>query len=832
MKASLAPLVSVGRSRAFRGLFTPHPASAKALSLLLASPRGEFRLAPKAINRRAASKAAKRRASEAFSLAMSAAAQDRSGLAEALAALALEDLGRDAEAAAWYRRAAAKAPKEGWLRLARAEALRRAGDLDGFVAEATAAHYLDEGAGSLRFAVADPRRQTPQDAVAGCTALLRRRPKAAWALALRGDLKRFPELSDFPGAVDDLRGAVRLKPSEAWFHAHLSRALLSLGDAPGALASVRRAAALRPACGWIHAWHGELLRRLGRPAEAKAALDRALRLDPGYELAWAWRGGAHRLLGRPARAESDLRRAAALDPAHAWTFAELSLTLRARGKTAAALEAVETARRLDPKSEFCARPDAPAAARQLERHLKTAPRDARAWLWLGRCRLLARDASGAQAALSRARALDRRSALAALSHAEALSALGRSGDALKAASAAVRLAPGDGAALGRKGELLLASGRARSALPVLRAAALAEPRAAWVQEARAWAALQAGRPAEAKEAFARARRLAPGELERRLGRLSREGAHAQALDLASRAVQLEPSRPMLAALAEAFRSLGHHEQAVAAHDALVRLEGGGAESRLSRGAALRAARRYEEALADARACVRGRPVAARLLEAECLRNLGREAEAERAAAAACRLEPGRAWAWVVRGKAVLQAGEAKAAAALFARATRLEPGDGKAWGWLAWAELARGRGSAALAFARKGRKASPGVSWLIAAEAEALRARRDFGGARALMHEALRLDPRCSCAFDVLGAARPTPRTAWALAWDGAARSSVPLLDRALALEPELSWARALRGAARLAAGDADGAAFDLDAALALDPGDAQARAWLAAARG
>ncbi|MDE2142596.1 MAG: hypothetical protein KGJ84_09320, partial [Elusimicrobia bacterium] len=181
-----------------------------------------------------------------------------------VAALACEDLKRPKDAIRWYTHAVHSAPKEGWILLARADAKRRLGDLNGFLRDASAAHYLDEGAGVFRSAVVDPRKDSVPNAIAGATKYLRSHPKAAWALALRADLKRFPEINDFPGALADFEAAARLAPKEAWIHAYLSRARITGGDAAGALEAVTRAAGLRPDCGWIRAWKGEVLRRFGR----------------------------------------------------------------------------------------------------------------------------------------------------------------------------------------------------------------------------------------------------------------------------------------------------------------------------------------------------------------------------------------------------------------------------------------------------------------------------------------------------------------------------------------------------------------------------------------
>lgn len=825
MSAGLSSLISLGRSPRFRAAKSP------ALALLLASPRVDYSLAPRAINRRAKSARALDCARRALTLARAAARLDRTGLSDALAALALEDLGRDDEAAAWYAKAALRAPREGWIHLARAEALRRTGNLEGFAREATAAHYLDEGAGAFRFAVAGPRGQTVRQALNGASAYLKKHPRSAWALALRGDLKRFPEIGDFPGAVADFKAALRLAPREAWIHAYLSRALISTGDPKGALDAVRRAVALRPDCGWIRAWEGEVLRRKGSTREAVSSLNRAIKIDANYEFAWAWRGGAHRMLGHLKEAERDLTRAAELDPTYAWTFVERQLVRRARGHMKEALDDLEAARRLDPKSEFCERPEeASRAVAQLTAWLAKHPKDDRARAWLGRTRLVSGDFEGARRDLARARAR--------AWHGEALAMLGRHQEAELEFSAALKTQPDHAEVLAQRGQSRLALGRTAQALVDLRAAAQREPRAAWIHAAHSEAALAAGRKAEAAAAFRRARGLAPSDIEKRARRLIEAGRHEEAAALCTRALVFEPKgRELLAVRAEAYRCLHRHAEAVADHDRLVALSKRDPQALLSRGAARRAARDYAGALSDARAARRQRPVSALILEAEALRNLGREREASAAAARACALEPRRAWAWVVRAKAALQDGDRLAARGYCEQALRLDATDAKALGWRAWVNIRLGAPERARGDARLARALSPDTAWLLAAEAEASRALGDHESARRLMAEAVRLDPRCSCGYDIIGDEPSSVREdhfhAWVYAWSAASQRAAGGVAaaradfaHALELDPGCSWARAWSGETSLAEGRPAAALADLDAALKADPRHADAWAW------
>lgn len=601
LEPALALAPRDGRWRAYR-----------ALGLLLARPRAELRRAPRGglpLARTAAARSSARRAlSEAREAARLA---PLFALGPIVAGLACAALGRPREAAHWLGRACRLASREGWLRHARGAALLRAGDLDGFASEAAAAHYLDEGAGRLRFDAHELGEGPARRGLRAVERLLAARPRLAWALALRADLKRHPELNDAPGALADLRAAARLAPREAWIRAHLSRALLSAGDAAGGLREIDRASRLRPDCAWIRAWRGETLRRLGRHGAAERELNAAIRLAPDYELAYAWRGGARRALGRPREALRDLELALALAPSHAWAWAELSLALRALGRVDEALDALDRARRLDPKSSWCARPEqAAAAVAELDRRLARRPDDARALAWRGETRLRAGDPAGAEADLAAAAALAPGLAWIRAARGRALAALGRQDEAAREFDAALAAEPGLAEALAGRAAARLAGGRARAALRDFARAAAAEPRAAWIHAGRGEAARLLGRRGEAREAFRRAASLeraaappgpapaAPSDpldaaiardpaspapwYRRALARRRKGDWIGAALDLDG-AARLNPRCSWLRAGASPARAEAELSRALARHGSCVSLRAWRGELRLSRG---------------------------------------------------------------------------------------------------------------------------------------------------------------------------------------------------------------------------------------------------------
>jgi tetratricopeptide (TPR) repeat protein len=838
---ALGRLVSTGRSSTFgwkryrimRGTIAAlkpaqaPPACARALELLNSRPFSEYSLASHGINRVATSPLSIAAAESALSEASVAARLfPKNAFAPIVAALACEDLGRPKDAVRWFTRAISLAPKESWILLARADARRRAGDRDGFVRDATSAHYLGEGAGALRFAVVDPRRDSVHLAIAGATRFLKRHPRAGWALALRADLKRFPEINDFPGALADFEAAALLAPEEAWIHAYLSRARISGGDAAGALEAVTRAAGLRPDCGWIRAWKGEVLRRLGRHRESLRELDLALRLDPNYEFSYAWRGGTRRALGLFKGALADLTVAAALDESYAWSFVERHLVHRALGRAAAALADLETARRLDPKSSWCPNPgDAGAAVSELDAYLSRRPRDARAHAWRGEILLRAGDAAAAEKSLSRAVRLDPSSSWARGALGEVLLTLGRPQAAVREFDAALKADPKRGELLARRGRARLDSGDADGAFDDLTAAAVREPRAAWIHGWRGEAALLLKRWSDARASFRQAAGLDRGDINSRLGEIralrgagrasaadglinklirladahARAGRHDESLWLCSAVLAVNPRcREALAVRAEAYRCLGRHRDAVVDHDRLVLISRGDFEALLSRGAARRAASDFKGALSDANSVLRRRPsmVSGWILKSEALRALGRESEALLAAEKACALEPRRSWAWTVRAKAARQSGALADALSFGSRACALDPRDAKAWAWKGDVLRALGRLPESRRCLERAVALAPTVAWPLAVLAEVLRESGDSAGAVELWSRALTTDPRCSAAYDMLG---DEPAS--------------------VARDPGRAWVYAWRGTARRTAGDLMGAEADFRRARTLAPG-------------
>jgi tetratricopeptide (TPR) repeat protein len=846
--AALERLVSTGRSLkyGFRRQSILHPEVQepgpaftlvrRALARLTEPPRAQYGLQPGGISRRAKGARAVAAAKDALTQALYAARLDPGlALARVTAALACEDLGRRDAALRHLDAAVRLEPSEGWLYQFRADVRRRAGDLEGFAADADRAALLDESAAYFRFA-AEPRAASLRRVIAGADRFLKKRPGTHWMLATRADCKRYPEINDFEGALRDFEAAVAAAPRCAWAWAYLSRARMTSAGPRPALEAVERAAALAPSCGWIRVWRGEVKRRLGDLRGAMADFEQGLSLDPGYEFGYAWRGGARRAMGLHSRALEDLDLAAALDPSYAWTFHERSLALRALGRVKEAVLDLERAARLDPKFQWG--PD----LSPLDRYLEAGPDDAAAWAWRGQGRVAQDDLAGGVADLSRALALEPRNARALLWRGRALALLGRTKAALADLDAAIAAAPRQAQAFAWRAGLR----GPKRALADLSAAARLEPRAAWIWLAKAAAGERLGRWSSAAADYARARSLDARDTRIAVSEaraLAKAGKRTAALELArslTRGGEHEPCARACSAIldaapaeeralrlrAEARRCMGDYAGAAADLDALFRRAPRDARRALSRGVARRTAWDFEGALADARLArtLSRRPLPESfILESEALRSLGAVDAAAAAASQALRLDPRRAWALVVRAKA-LRFGNPAAALADAERACALAPEDGKAQAWRALAL----RGLRRLAPAKRALDLAltlePSCAWARALRGEVRRGLGDAAGCWRDVSEAARLDPRNSAAYDLLGSPRSPAfedrLSAWVFAWRAAAyrQAGQPQparadFDRAIALDASCFWARAWRGELLLGS-DPKRALEDLDAAL------------------
>jgi arylsulfatase A-like enzyme/Tfp pilus assembly protein PilF len=151
-----------------------------------------------------------------------------------------------------------------------------------------------------------------------------------------------------------------------------------------------------------------------------------------------------------------------------------------------------------------------------------------------------------------------------ISLAETLLAKGNTLEAGALIDGVLRRQPADKAALGAKGRLLLASGKAREALPYLEQATAAEPEP-WIELADA--SLKAGDLGKALAAGSQAMERSPGHpwaMAVTAHALILDGERERGLELLKRAVAARPRRPAVwGSLADAFEAAGDRSSAQA-----------------------------------------------------------------------------------------------------------------------------------------------------------------------------------------------------------------------------------------------------------------------------
>ncbi len=259
-------------------------------------------------------------------------AAEGQGAASVIAAVGLSQCarrrGRWTQACDRLDTAVRRAPREGWLRRLRAKARFDGGDREGFLADCEAENLRDEGIGTFAYAlgVAGGGYSVP-NLLAKAELALRAQPRAYWLLALRGDLRRSPEVKDHEGSAIDFEAAALLSSRPGWIYGHLARVRQGLGDERRARAAADEAVSREPGCGWLRTWRGEVKRKFRDLDGAAADFDAAMELDPDYELTWACRGAVRVSRGLTAEGRADFETALALCPSLDWARRELARVL-------------------------------------------------------------------------------------------------------------------------------------------------------------------------------------------------------------------------------------------------------------------------------------------------------------------------------------------------------------------------------------------------------------------------------------------------------------------------------------------------------------------------
>lgn len=179
---------------------------------------------------------------------------------------------------------------------------------------------------SLNLAVAHHRAGRFADAENLYRAILHEQPDHGVALHLLGVLTG--QRGNHQAAIDLIRRAIAIDPTNADFHSNLGKFLIELGDPDAAIAACRKAIALNPSLADAYLNLGVALQAQDQLDAAIDAFRRALELKPDYAEAHGNLGAVFKALGQLDAAGQSIRAALALNPDLAdaqWNLALLEL---------------------------------------------------------------------------------------------------------------------------------------------------------------------------------------------------------------------------------------------------------------------------------------------------------------------------------------------------------------------------------------------------------------------------------------------------------------------------------------------------------------------------
>lgn len=254
---------------------------------------------------------------------------DTRAYVDRLLAIALQRLGRDAEAARLAGRDHSAAPRgsDPWIQ----DMIPLTRGLSNSRRMAT--HLMADGRFTDAADVLERARTTHTDDV---------RQLRLLAQAHRG-------AGHLREALSALRDAARVGPDNAQVHADLAELLAQTGDLNAARASVETALALQPDLAEAWAMKGDLSMRDGRYADARLAFRRALAGDPRNAMLRVGLALACTELRLFPEARDEALKAADLDPDRVGAWSCLALAFFELGHDQEASVALERARSLDPK---------------------------------------------------------------------------------------------------------------------------------------------------------------------------------------------------------------------------------------------------------------------------------------------------------------------------------------------------------------------------------------------------------------------------------------------------------------------------------------------------
>jgi tetratricopeptide (TPR) repeat protein len=193
----------------------------------------------------------------------------------------------------------------------RGTARRYIGDLDGAVADQSAAIRLQPGFGMYygNRAVTFAEKREPARALADFNRDVQIEPTVAAVFNNRGLF--LLQRQELDKAIGDFSEAIRLDPKYSKPYANRAEAWRLKGDLDRSLADVDQAIAIDPGDPLNYARRADTLRYRGEYAQSLAEYDRALAIMPDYIPAFTGRGLSYERLGNVAAARAEFQRAIA-----------------------------------------------------------------------------------------------------------------------------------------------------------------------------------------------------------------------------------------------------------------------------------------------------------------------------------------------------------------------------------------------------------------------------------------------------------------------------------------------------------------------------------------
>ena len=610
-------------------------------------------------------------------------------------------------------------------------------------------------------------------------------PQLEWAREELAETLRL--LGRYDESLEVLDEGIAARPNSAFLLGTKGQVLAMRGDSEGALKLIEQALALEPSFLWLHISQAEILAGEGHFHQALRALDRPPVVQPADNaLVDTMRGRILLAQGKGEEAASAFKRAADFQSSDV-IFGELGRALLALDRHDEALTAFGQALSLNPRN-----PMAQAGRGEV-------------------CRRLGQFQEALKA-LDKALAIAGDDAYVLGTKGQVLAALERHDEAIESFGAATQLDPSLAWAQSGLVVELATVGREKDSIEVLRAMPVEEPAGL---EAKAELLLMAGLPAEALAAVDETLELtAPTGARlaikgRALGELRKL---QDSVDALREARELDPSSDIKAQLAESLRLVGEYGETLQLVEDVLSREPDYVFALGTKSQALASLGRLEEALEVVDSAVKVDPtyVFGFYTKAQILRELDRPDEASASIEDALKINPQFVGALALKVQTLRDHGDFDGAFEVLDEALTVSPDDPFCIALKGQLFRLQNQHEHAAALLQRAVELDSTMGWAYGELAEALRSLNRDAEAQEALESALEIDPNDAFALGTKGQ----------ILRERDDKGALPLLQRAVEIDPGSAWIHAELGAALFAASQTEKALLELDTALDLEPGN------------